>query len=166
MLVDLNIKLLRTDNEGAHYYYHLELDDYDSFPEEMSLLSPYFIGLIIADAKLETIQSLERFSQWLLEVGLVGAYVWGPGGQVVETALDSVIVKNELNSNTPWSDSTHIRIDSGQGRSLEQAAWDARYVSWPSDSYFEGCRSLVAITVGHVIDGAKVEYLLGPNLQE
>lgn len=158
-------RLLREDQDSSiSHIYLLHIEDFDSWPTELELESPFFTGCILADATETPFDVLVAFADKVLASGLVAQDSWGPNSTQVETAFDYFISDPENEHRFPEDDDYLIMTSSHKYESLESALWYSLNNAWPSQAYENQCKSRLIITVGESVDQSLVEtYLKDPD---
>ena len=131
----------------------LDLDSIDQIPGNISVASKYFVCLIALDSGTVDHDALRAAAYKLLHSGGVYFCTWGPGCEAVHDAIDEEII-GEFASDL---DSEHILTTWHEDDPLSDAIWVSLYVTWPADSFFDDCRSVLAVTVASPEWAAEIE---------
>jgi hypothetical protein len=96
----------------------------------LSLPSKYFVCLLAWDATFATDAEIAALMRHLLLTGCVYILCWGPDCERVHDVFDAEDIS--LHGDEPVAMSTWHNNES-----LRAALWDALFVAWPDDAYWE-----------------------------
>src|SRR5262245_60230752 len=113
----------------------------DDIPAVIPVSGPYFVCLLAWDARQASAAEVEAVAARLLDAGCVYAVCWGPGCERVHDAFDAADISRRPDG--PWAMTTWHSEDP-----LPEAIWFALFTTWPDDAFADGCRSVVAVSVG------------------
>jgi hypothetical protein len=113
----------------------------DDVPAVIHVPGPYFVCLLAWDAQHASAAEVEAVAARLLDAGCVYAVCWGPDCERVHDAFDAADIARRPNG--PWAMTTWHSKDS-----LPDVIWFALFTAWPDDAFADGCRSVVAVSVG------------------
>lgn len=110
-------------------------------PAVLPLPCPYFGCLVAWDAAAVSDEEVAALARRLLPAGCVYVCCWGPGCERVHDLFD--LADLELVPDGPFAMSTwHSK------EPLSEALWFLLYCTFPDDTFFDGCRAAVGITIG------------------
>ena len=106
--------------------------------------SRHFVSLLVWDSVEESVETVSRVGEQLLESGCAYLCAWGEGCERVHDIFDEVFVGSNPNS---AGDSVVMTTWHAQ-ESLAEALWFFLRSAFPDERYEDSCRSSVAIVVG------------------
>ena len=113
----------------------------EDIPAKLPLPGPYFVCLLAWDARLASAAEVEAVAGRLLAAGCVYAVCWGPDCERVHDAFDEAdLARRPIG---PWAMTTWHTDEP-----LSETIGFALFTAWPQDTFTEGCRSVVGVTVG------------------
>jgi len=101
----------------------------------------YFACLLAWDATAATDPDVVALARHLLSTGCVYVCCWGPKCEWVHDTFD--LVEAEMRPNGPFAISTWHNDEP-----LADALWYVLFNAFPAATYFDECRSTVAIAIG------------------
>jgi hypothetical protein len=115
----------------------------------LALPSPYFLCLLAWNADETSDDEILAFVRGLLSAGCVYICCWGPGCERVHDLFDEAYL--ERSPEGPVAMSTwHV------DEPLAEAVRFVLYYAFPDDTFADGCRSTVGITIGSATWAAEV----------
>lgn len=144
---------LGKDNNGRNLY-ALDLANPEDFPEELQLWSIRFICLMAWDARGVSDEAIRRIAARLLDEGAVYLCCWGPDCERVHDLVDAVDIARNPSCEPVVMTTWHAR------EPLSDAIWFALNCAYPDVGYEEGCRSVLAISIGNVAWSAEIRAAL------
>ena len=113
----------------------------DDIPATLPLAGPSFVCLLAWDARQVSAAEVEAVAGRLLAAGCVYAVCWGPDCERVHDAFDEADLARRPSG--PWAMTTWHAHEA-----LSEAIWFALFAARPDDTFAEGCRSVVGVSVG------------------
>lgn len=133
-----------TNRENERELYVLEVADPEELPLALPTVGKYSVILIVWDAMAVADQTIGCFARRLIDAGGVYFCTWGPDCERVHDLIDAEWVGNGF---TPGTDST-LMTTWHDDDSLADAIWFAIFTAHPIDTYFDECRTVIAVCVG------------------
>lgn len=106
--------------------------------------SPHFVCLLVWDSVGESVETVSRVAEQLLDAGCVYFCAWGAGCERVHDIFDEVCVGTYRNA----ADRSVVMTTWHAEESLAEALWFFLRSAIPDEQYEESCRSGVAIVFG------------------
>jgi len=135
------IEDLGREGTSGRTLFVLDLPRSDDIPAALPVSGPYFVCLLAWDARLASAAEVGAVAARLLAAGCVYAVCWGPDCEWVHDAFDAAVIARRPDG--PWAMTTWHGKDP-----LSQAIWFALFAAWPDDTFADGCRSVVGVSVG------------------
>jgi len=149
--------------------YFSELAELDEWPLQIKEPDPYFVLLLALDATGVPEAKIRAFADKMATQGVVYVCTWGPGCTQVHGIFDlALYVDNEELRRDADEHGSVIMTTWHEDEDLDEALYDAVFVSWPHDRYEEKCDAVLAVTVGSPAWASQVRTRLGDSdaLQE
>jgi len=124
--------------------YFLKMEGPGELSKDIKLPGPYFICLIVWDAKSANVETISEFVKVLLDKGACYICVWGRDCERVHDTIDELC---EFRDQTHEPDMA-IMTTWHDHESLDDTIWFFLTVTLPDENYIDDCRSSLAITVG------------------
>ena len=118
--------------------YFVAAPSFAALPESLSLPSPHFAALLVADTMHVTDEALSALSRQLLQSGCSYFCAWGPGCERAHDLFDQQCLFTPAVIMTTWHDN----------EPLDDAIWYFLRTTFPDDAYWDTTGSALAMVVG------------------
>jgi hypothetical protein len=136
--------IVNKDTEGRTFYL-LDLEDFRSWPETLTLVSPHYVMAVFADVVQSDIDSIGIAMQYALRSGAVYICASGENCELVHDIADEIIVNEELESG-PSADVIFTTWHSSEPE-VDALSFFAN-AAVPAKKYAESCSSWVLVRIG------------------
>jgi len=132
-----------TDVDNARELYVIDIASTDHLPDVITFAGRFAVILLVWNSSEVSAPTICHFVRKLIGTGGVYFCTWGTGCERLHDLIDEEWVGDGL---TPQTDDT-LMTTWHDDESLADAIWFAMYNAFPIDTYFDGCRSVVAICI-------------------
>lgn len=114
--------------------------------------TPHFVCLLVWDSDEESVETISRVAEQLLESGCAYLCAWGAGCERVHDVFDEILVGEAPDT----ADGPEVMTTWHAHESLEDALWFFLRSTSPDGRYADTCRSGVVIVIGRADDEAAI----------
>jgi hypothetical protein len=132
------------DSVTERNLFSLHLENAAELKDLSKIDSTYFVCFLGWNSLNNDTSSISQVVESLLKSGGVYFCTWGSGCERVHDIIDEV----SIGSNPPPEIYPGIMTTWHEGESFDQALWTFLNCTYPYDTYWDGCKAAIAITIG------------------
>jgi hypothetical protein len=126
--------------------YLLSLPRLEDRSAELKLSSSHHILLMMADARLLTVDQISEFEEWAFQQGMVYLCSWESNCERVHDIADEIIVEKEIQAGR---ESPLIFTTWHHDEEIKDMVWYALHTANPDEFYMDTCKSLLIVVLNN-----------------